>query len=137
MSVLDGGLAAKLSGDLETVELKAGTGTVVIQARNGLSAHVAYDLASETVIQHAHFVLQLDGHQLTAVPKVSLSLVERGSQVSVSYAATDLMIGDFGGSFGFVSVENTVFSRSGLMIDLVLDPQGSVISAKLRLIPRA
>jgi RNA polymerase sigma-70 factor (ECF subfamily) len=137
MSVLDSALAAKLSGDLETVDLKAGSGTVVIQARNGLTAHVAYDLASDNVVQHAYFVLEVDGHQLTAVPKVSLALVERGSQVSVSYAATDLIVGDFGGSFGFVSVDNTLFSRSGLMIDLVLDPQGSVISAKLRLIPRA
>jgi RNA polymerase sigma-70 factor (ECF subfamily) len=137
MNVLDSGLAAKLAGDLETAELKAGSGTVVIQAKNGLTAHVAYDLASETVIQHAYFVLEVDGNQLTAVPKVSLSLVDRKGQVSVSYAATDLMIGDFGGSFGYVSVDNTLFSRSGLMIDLVLDPQGSVISAKLRLIPRA
>ena len=137
MNVLDNGLAAKLAGDLETAELKAGSGTVVIQAKNGLTAHVAYDLASETVIQHAYFVLEVEGNQLTAVPKVSLSLVDRKDQVLVSYAATDLMIGDFGGSFGYVSVDNTLFSRSGLMIDLVLDPQGSVISAKLRLIPRA
>jgi len=137
MNVLDSGLAAKLAGDLETAELKAGSGTVVIQAKNGLSAHVAFDLASETVIQHAYFVLEVEGNQLTAVPKVSLSLVDRKDQVLVSYAATDLMIGDFGGSFGYVSVDNTLFSRSGLMIDLVLDTQGSVISAKLRLIPRA
>jgi RNA polymerase sigma factor (sigma-70 family) len=137
MNVLDSGLAAKLAGDLDTAELKAGSGTVVIQAKNGLSAHVAYDLASETVIQHAYFVLDVEGNQLTAVPKVSLSLVDRNDQVSVSYAATDLMIGDFEGSFGYVSVDNTLFSRSGLMIDLVLDPQGSVVSAKLRLIPRA
>jgi RNA polymerase sigma-70 factor (ECF subfamily) len=137
MNVLDSGLAAKLAGDLETAELKAGSGTVVIQAKNGLTAHVAYDLASETVIQHAYFVLEVEGNQLTAVPKVSLSLVDRKDQVLVSYAATDLMIGDFGGSFGYVSVDNTLFSRSGLMIDLVLDTQGSVISARLRLIPRA
>jgi RNA polymerase sigma-70 factor (ECF subfamily) len=137
MNVLDSGLAAKLAGDLETAELKAGSGTVVIQSKNGLTAHVAYDLASETVIQHAYFALEVEGNQLTAVPKVSLSLVDRKDQVSVSYAATDLMIGDFGGSFGYVSVDNTLFSRSGLMIDLVLDPQGSVISAKLRLVPRA
>jgi RNA polymerase sigma-70 factor (ECF subfamily) len=137
MNVLDSGLAAKLAGDLETAELRAGSGTVVIQSKNGLTAHVAYDLASETVIQHAYFVLEVEGNQLTAAPKVSLSLVDRKDQISVSYAATDLMIGDFGGSFGFVSVDNTLFSRSGLMIDLVLDPQGSVVSAKLRLIPRA
>jgi hypothetical protein len=137
MNVLDSGLAAKLAGDLETAELRAGSGTVVIQAKNGLTAHVAYDLASETVIQHAYFVVEVEGNQLTAVPKVSMSVVERSAQTQVSYAATDLLIGDFGGSFGYVSVDNTLFSRSGLMIDLVLDPQGSVISAKLRLIPRA
>jgi RNA polymerase sigma-70 factor (ECF subfamily) len=137
MNVLDNGLATKLSGDMETAELKAGSGTVVIEARNGLTAHVAYDLNSETVVQHAYFVLEVEGNQLTAVPKVSMSVVERGSSTQVSYAATDLLIGDFGGSFGYVSVENTLFSRSGLMIDLVLDPQGNVISAKLRLIPRA
>jgi RNA polymerase sigma-70 factor (ECF subfamily) len=137
MNVLDNGLATKLSGDMETAELKAGSGTVVIQAKNGLTAHVAYDLNSETVVQHAYFVLEVEGNQLTAVPKVSMSVVERGSSTQVSYAATDLLIGDFGGSFGYVSVENTLFSRSGLMIDLVLDPQGNVISAKLRLIPRA
>jgi len=137
MNVLDNGLATKLSGDMETAELKAGSGTVVIQAKNGLTAHVAYDLNSETVVQHAYFVLEVDGNQLTAVPKVSMSVVERGSSTQVSYAATDLLIGDFGGSFGYVSVENSLFSRSGLMIDLVLDPQGNVISAKLRLIPRA
>jgi RNA polymerase sigma-70 factor (ECF subfamily) len=137
MNVLDNGLATKLSGDMETAELKAGSGTVVIEAKNGLTAHVAYDLNSETVVQHAYFVLEVEGNQLTAVPKVSMSVVERGSLTQVSYAATDLLIGDFGGSFGYVSVENTLFSRSGLMIDLVLDPQGNVISAKLRLIPRA
>jgi RNA polymerase sigma factor (sigma-70 family) len=137
MNVLDNGLATKLSGDMETAELKAGSGTVVIQAKNGLTAHVAYDLNSETVVQHAYFVLEVEGNQLTAVPKVSMSVVERGSSTQVSYAATDLLIGDFGGSFGYVSVENSLFSRSGLMIDLVLDPQGNVISAKLRLIPRA
>jgi hypothetical protein len=137
MNVLDSGLAAKLAGDLETAELKAGSGTVVIQAKNGLTAHIAYDLASETVIQHAYFVLEVQGTQLTAVPKVSMSVVQRGAQTQVSYAATDLLIGDFGGSFGYVSVDNSLFSRSGLLIDLVLDSQGSIISAKLRLIPRA
>ena len=138
MNVLDSGLASRLAGDLETVELKAGSGTVTIEAKNGLTAHIAYDLASETVVQHAYFVLKVDGYELTAVPKATLSVVDRGtSQTSVSYASTDLMVGDFGGSFGFVSVNNTLFSRSGVLVDLVLDPQGSVISAKLRVIPRA
>jgi RNA polymerase sigma-70 factor (ECF subfamily) len=136
MSVLDASLATRLASDLDTVDMKAGSGTVVISAKNGLTAHIAFDIASETVVQHAYFVLKVDGYELTAVPKVSLSLVERGSQTTVSYASTDLMVGDFGGSFGFVSVNDTLFSRSGLMVDLVLDNQGSVISAKLRVIPR-
>ena len=138
MNVLDGGLAAKLAGDSETVELRAGAGTVVIEAKTGLTAHIAYDLNSETVIQHAYFVLRVDGHELTAVPKSSLTVVDRGSsQTLVSYAATDLMIGDLAGSLGFVSVDKTTFSKSGFMVDIVLDPSGSPVSAKLRVIPRA
>ena len=64
--------------------------------------------------------------------------MDRGSsQTLVSYAATDLMVGDLAGSLGFVSVDKTVFSKAGLMVDLVLDASGSPISAKLRVIPRA
>lgn len=136
LNLLDSNLASRLAGETQELDLRAGSGTVTIEAKSGLTAHIAYDLASETVVQHAYFVLNVNGHQLTAVPKASLAVVERGSQITVSYAATDLIVGDFSGSLGFVAVNNSIFSRSGLLVDLILDSEGNVVSAKLRVIPK-
>ena len=135
-SVLDGKLATKLSDGLAVIEWSASNSLTVIEAENGLKAYVAFDLTTKNVIQYVHISFEVDDKTLTGVPRVSLSQVERGDQILVSFAATDLLVGDFDGYFGFASVDDSPFSRSGLLINLTLEPNGSVVSADLGLIPR-
>ena len=135
-SVLDGKLATKLSDGLAVIEWSASNGLTVIEGENGLKAYVAFDLTTKNVIQYVHISFEVDDKTLTGVPRVSLSQVERGDQILVSFAATDLLVGDFDGYFGFASVDDSPFSRSGLLINLTLEPNGSVVSADLGLIPR-
>lgn len=136
-SALDDNLATMLSKGLVVTGLTSSHGLTVIEAENGLTVFLAFDLETNNIIQYVHISFEVDGKTLTGVPQVSLSQVDRGEHIQVAFAATDLIVGDFEGNFGFASVDNTPFSRSGLLVDLTLQPDGKVIFANLGFVPRA
>jgi len=112
--------------------------SLIINSGRGLNAFVAIDSSSDSVIQHLVFEFAIGEHKLTAVPLRSHSVVNRTEDglTTISYAATDFLVGDFAGTLGFDVVEQSPFARSGLMIEMVIDELGSVAEASVRLLPR-
>lgn len=127
LSSFDAGFA--VSSDIQ--------GSVVLSLGGALAASVAYDLESENVIQFVTFTLESQLGSLTAVPQTGLSVLEReGSYTTVTYAATDLLVGDFHGDLGFATSQESSLSRSGYLIQLKFGDAGQLISSSLELIPR-
>ena len=133
---LDATYLAKLAFELSAVEPVSSGATYVYDPEAHVKAFVAYDLQTENVIQHVFIVFEVDGNPVTAVPTISLSEVEREGTVSVSFAATDLAVGDFDGNYGYAAVSDSLFSRSGVLIEMVFDSDGLPVSATLELDPR-
>ena len=131
-------LAIELASELQSSEVVTRPNSLVIDSGGGLHAFVAIDSNSDSVIQYLVFEFSIGEHKLTAVPLRSYSLVDKTSNglTKVSYAATDFMVGDFAGTLGFDAVDQAPFSRSGLLIEIVLDNLGSVLESKVRLLPR-
>jgi len=131
-------LAIDLASELQTSELMTNPNSLIINSGRGLNAFVAIDSSSDSVIQHLVFEFAIGEHKLTAVPLRSHSVVNRTEDglTTISYAATDFLVGDFAGTLGFDVVEQSPFARSGLMIEMVIDELGSVAEASVRLLPR-
>jgi len=71
------------------------------------------------------------------VPGNSLSVVEEfDGKTLVSYAATDFLVGDFSGEFDYVSTSESVFSRSGIKLELVLDSRGGLVNSHVAFLPK-
>lgn len=112
-------------------------GSVLLSLGTDLAASVAYDLESENIVQFVTFTLQTQLGVLTAVPQHGLSVVEAvGGTTRVTYAATDLLVGDFSGDLGYATSQNSNLSRSGYLITLDFDQSGSLVSSGLKLVPR-
>lgn len=103
----------------------------------GLRANFAIDLNSQKVVQFLVIEFESDGQVWKAVPGNSLSVVEEDDgKTFVSYAATDFLVGDFSGEFDYVSTTESVFSRSGIKLDLVLDDRGAIVSSHVAFLPK-
>lgn len=140
---------ARVLNEVSVSELSLGDGSARVEGElelltvsndQGLTAHLGVDLASEKVVQFAYFSLSLNGDDLTAVPLSSLSVVERlddGTITRLSFAVTDLLVGDFEGKFGYASVGGTHFSRNGLIIKITFSADLKPQTAEFEFIPRA
>jgi uncharacterized protein with GYD domain len=127
------------SGDLASSSLATGSeGSLTLSNNSGLSAFVSYDLASETGVKSAWFTLTVGGQDFISVPKLSLSekIINSDNTTSLSYIATDLMIGDKTGKYDFIVIDDTVVSRSAVRMNLVFNSKGSLIDSTLSLTPR-
>jgi hypothetical protein len=112
-------------------------GQVIAASQEGLRANFAVDLNSHKVVQFMVIEFESDGQVWKAVPGNSLSVVEeRDGKTFVSYAATDFLVGDFSGKFDYVSTTESVFSRSGIKLDLVIDGSGTIASSHVAFLPK-
>ena len=103
----------------------------------GLQANFAIDLNSQQVVQFLVVEFESDSQVWKAVPGNSLSVVDEvEGKTFVSYAATDFLVGDFSGEFDYVSTTESVFSRSGIKLDLVIGGMGEIISSQVAFIPK-
>ncbi|QKJ24752.1 sigma-70 family RNA polymerase sigma factor [Aquiluna borgnonia] len=117
----------------------APSGTLTLTNDKGLSANVAYDLGTEAGIQFTWFSITVRGNTFAAVPKVDFAekKVDESGITTLSYISTDLLIGDTEGKFGYLAIEDSQVSRSGVQIVIKVDPQGNLISSSLNLTPRS
>ena len=132
---LDENLVISLASQGLSLSESNGQLTAVNQA--GLRANFAIDLNSQKVVQFLVIEFESDGQVWKAVPGNSLSVVEEDDgRTFVSYAATDFLVGDFSGEFDYVSTTESVFSRSGIKLDLVFDSRGGIVSSQVALLPK-
>jgi len=132
---LDENLVISLASQGLSLSESNGQLTAVNQA--GLKANFAIDLNSQKVVQFLVIEFESDGQVWKAVPGNSLSVVEEDDgKTFVSYAATDFLVGDFSGEFDYVSTTDSVFSRSGIKLELVFDGSGVIVSSRVALLPK-
>jgi RNA polymerase sigma-70 factor (ECF subfamily) len=113
-------------------------GSVEVSNGAGLVGFVSYDLESKTGIQNAWFTLEIEGQKFIAAPKVWFAEIidnPNGTR-SLYYAATDLIIGDSTGAFGFVAIDDSPVSHSAIQVSLVFDSSGAIVDSSFDLAPR-
>ncbi|MDC0911645.1 sigma-70 family RNA polymerase sigma factor [Aquiluna sp.] len=132
---LDENLVISLAS--QSLRLSESNGQFTAANQAGLRANFAIDLNSEKVVQFLVIEFESDGQVWKAVPGNSLSVVEEeDGKTYVSHAATDFLVGDFSGEFDFVSTTESVFSRSGIKLDLVFGFNGEMLSSRVAILPK-
>ena len=113
-------------------------GSLKIDTGSGLAGSIDYDLYSERGIDRAWFTITVDGQEFISAPKVAFAqkTLNKDGTTTLSYIATDLLIGDKSGDYDFVAINDTVVSRSALRATLVFDSVGSLIDSSISLTPR-
>ena len=135
IAALDENLVASLAS--QGMQLEDSVANLTASNESGLRVDFAIDLNSESIVQFFAVELDTDGQIWKGVPGNSLSVVEYvGETLHVSYAATDFLVGDFSGQFSFVSTSESVFSRSGIKLDLTLDKNGEILGSQISFIPK-
>ena len=132
---LDENLVISLAS--QGLSLSESNGQLTAANQAGLRANFAIDLNSQKVVQFLVIEFESDGQVWKAVPGNSLSVVEDDNgKTFVSYAATDFLVGDFSGEYDYVSTTESVFSRSGIKLDLVIDASGGIVSSHVAFLPK-
>jgi RNA polymerase sigma-70 factor (ECF subfamily) len=110
-------------------------GTLAISNNSGITANIAYDLATATGIQYTWFSINLDGNEFVAVPKLDLAekIENPNGSIKLRYLATDLLIGDVSGNYAFIALDSTAVSLGALRVEVNLDSAGKVLSSSLSL----
>ena len=118
--------------------MASGEKTAVISSANGLTGFIDFDLESIGGISSARFQMRIGGDEFISVPNVTYSEMRfdsAGNQI-LDYVATELVIGDSSGNYGFLVSSNTEVSRSALRVTLVFDSQGNLTTSDMRITPR-
>ena len=111
---------------------------LTISAGEGITAYVGINHDSDLIVQHLSISLDSSLGQLIAVPSNAASVIEEGDGGTriLTYVATDILIGDLGGAFGNVTVEDAPIRNSALAIEITFDSSGTVSAADFSFIPR-
>jgi len=121
----------------QALRVRESNGQLIATNQSGLQVNFAVDLNSQQVVQFVFIEFESAGKVWKAVPGNSLSVVEDvDGQTLVSYAATDFLVGDFSGEFDYISTSESVFSRSGIKLELVLDGRGGILTSHVALVPK-
>lgn len=132
---LDENLVIKLASEALAVSHVEGQLTATNEA--GLTANFAVDLNSHNIVQYLFVEFKSGSQVWKAVPENSISVVDQSEDLTyVSFAATDFLVGDFTGAYDFVSTSDSVFSRSGIKLDFVIDDSGEIKSAEVAFLPK-
>jgi RNA polymerase sigma factor (sigma-70 family) len=113
-------------------------GSLKIDTGSGFAGAINYDLYSETGIDRVWFIITVDGQEFISAPNVTFAqkTLNQDGTTTVSYIATDLLIGDKSGEYDFIAINDTVVSRSAVTANLVFDSEGSLIKSSISLTPR-
>jgi len=119
-------------------EFDGSTGEVSLNNGSGLVAHATYAMKKTPSIEGVWFEINLDGTAFVSAPTAWMSdimFLPNGDSL-LSYAATDLLVGDLSGDFNFLSVGNAEVSSGRVFIDLVIGSDGIVKNAELSFSPK-
>ena len=114
-------------------------GTVSLAGTNGLKAIISYDFKSVRGVTGAWISFDVSGTTFVAGSKVDHAekVVNSDGSVTLTYLATDLLVGDASGTFGYLAINNTYVSNSAIKVAVTLSPEGQVLSSSLNFIPRS
>jgi RNA polymerase sigma-70 factor (ECF subfamily) len=106
---------------------------LVISNGSGVTAYLAYDLESANGIQFVSFRIVSTSTEFVASPKSWIATKQTGKDGSTTLflGATSLIIGDSGGRFGNLTLDDTLVSSSKIHLEVVLDASGDVTSSYL------
>jgi hypothetical protein len=68
---------------------------------------------------------------------VTIQLFNSDGSVTLTYVATDLLVGDASGTYGYLAINNTYVSSSAVKVTVTLSADGQVLSSGLNFIPRS
>jgi hypothetical protein len=113
---------------LQTLEIDRGyqvePGEELVVKSGGIKATFGLDMNSDNPVQFVYLTVQLPQGEVVAVPTNGLSVLETGSfGRSVSYAATDFIVGDLQGAHGNAASASTQLQGYALLLS-IKDSQG-------------
>ena len=108
---------------LQTFDLARGyqveTGEEIVIKSGGITATFGVDVNSDNPVQFVYLTVQLPQGEVVAVPTNGLSVVETGPfGRSISYAATDFIVGDLQGAHGNAASASTQLQGYALLLSL-------------------
>jgi RNA polymerase sigma-70 factor (ECF subfamily) len=114
-------------------------GTVSLSGSNGLKAEISYDLATSRGVSSAWISFDVSGTTFVAGSKVDHAekTVNSDGSVSLTYLATDLLVGDTSGTFGFLAISDSRVSASAIKVVVTLSAEGELASSSLIFIPNS
>lgn len=106
---------------LQTFDVSSGyqveTGEEIVVKSGGITATFGVDVNSDNPVQFVYLKVQLPQGEVVAVPTNGLSVVETiPFGRSVSYAATDFVVGDFQGAHGNAASASTQLQGYALLL---------------------
>jgi hypothetical protein len=104
---------------------------------NGLKAIISYDLASTRGVSGAWISFDVAGTTFMAGTKLDHAEKTMNSDGSftLTYLATDLLVGDTSGTYGYLAIGDTKVYSSAVKVLLTLTSQGEIVSSSLNFIP--
>jgi RNA polymerase sigma-70 factor (ECF subfamily) len=113
-------------------------GTVNIAGTSGLNAILSYDLSTHNGVTGAWISFEAAGNTFVAGSDRSLSekIVNSDGSITLIYVATDLLVGDTSGKYGYLALGDSHISRSAIKVSLTLNADGSVSGSSISLIPK-
>jgi hypothetical protein len=117
----------------------ANQGTVTLAGSNGLRAIISYDLASARGVSGAWISFDVSGTTFVAGTKVDHAekTVNSDGSVTLTYLATDLLVGDTSGTYGYLAIGDTKVSSAAVKVVVTLTSAGELVSSSLNFIPRS
>jgi hypothetical protein len=117
----------------------ANQGTVSLAGSNGLKAIISYDLATTRGVSGAWISFDVSGTTFVAGSKVDHAekTINSDGTVTLTYLATDLLVGDTSGTYGFLAIGDTKVSASAVKVVVTLTAEGELASSSLNFIPRS
>ncbi len=117
----------------------ADQGTVSLAGSNGLKAIISYDLKTVRGVTGAWISFDVSGTTFVAGSKVDHAdkVANADGSVTLTYLATDLLVGDASGTYGYLAISNTYVSNSAVKVVVTLSPEGQILSSSLNFIPRS
>ncbi len=114
-------------------------GTVNIAGTSGLNAILSYDLTSNHGVTGAWISFDVAGNTFVAGSERSIAekTINSDGSVTLLYIATDLLVGDTSGRYGYLAIGDSHISRSAIKVTLTLGADGSVVGSTISLIPKS
>jgi RNA polymerase sigma-70 factor (ECF subfamily) len=123
----------------EAKATNANQGTVSLAGSNGLKAMISYDFATARGVTGAWISFDVSGTTFIAGSRVDHAekTMNSDGSVTLTYVATDLLVGDASGTYGYLAINNTYVSSSAVKVTVTLSAEGQVLSSGLNFIPRS